>query len=408
VEFAAMFYYGLSSVQRVAIFGVIQVFLDVMGTVGGISRQKYVVGITPLSEERAKTMVWHATGSQFGWPVGNLPMWIFGFASDRQAWSDYRVFTRGAMITLPLSLASGVINTFARNRVDIFDQQQQEKKEEKKLSLKESFRALRHNRFLIMTSIAGFFNNFIPTDTALEYPIYRFLIPSLTRRNGEHIVIFDRKLDGESIIPIRNQISGTPMTILLPFMGKLVNLCGGPRRYQIGANAVLVVAFLAKYFVGFRTLPAIITIMFIDILSQNLGVAYGYANDVMEYEFLDYVEYKTGVRSEGINSSIRAFFTTVIKNNIDSITTNYFLAWSGITDINIDDPNLITPPRFVRWAWVMFALGSVLRNLVELITRLLLKYDPKDKDMIEAELKQRRELAKNARQMLEEEKEVVV
>jgi len=389
--------FGFTSAQRVILFTIVQAMMDVVGTTSRISRQKYFVGITPLSTERAKTWVWNETGKQFGWPIGNIPGWIFGFARDREHWSDHRVFTRGFMLTMPLALAQGVIDTYARNRVEAFvpdlkaPEEQQDKESEKKLTLRESVYVLRHNRFLLLNTAAGFLGTFVPRGD--EYPIYRGLVPPVR--------VFGRELRGEAIIPVRNQISGTPMTFILPVMGAIVNKCGGARRYQIGANAIIVMGNIVKYFTGFEGPAAVATIMIIDILNQNLGMLYGFSNRILEFEFLDYVEYKTGVRSEGLNTSFSALFSTVIKRNIGDFTHNFFQSWSGIYRHDWDSGEDV-PERFRRWAWTFFTLGLAFEALLQGISRIIMKYDPKDRLYIEAELNERRALKEQAKQEVEE------
>ncbi|MCL2445787.1 MAG: MFS transporter [Oscillospiraceae bacterium] len=388
---------GFTPIQRVVMFTIAQALLDAANTVAGISRQKFLVGITPFSSERSKIWTWQETGGQFGWPIGNLPSWIMGFARDRQVWTDYRIFTRGYMITLPLRLASGIVNTFARNRVDVWKKMEDERalrasegKEEEKLSFLQTMRAIRHNKFLLYNTVQGFIRIFIPGVD--EYPIYRFLVPDVN--------LFGRQFRAETIPPVRNQISGTPMTFMLPFMDTIVKRMGGARRFQIISSSIMSGGFVAKYLMGYNGAAAIITIFAVDIFSQNLGMLTGFSNRIMEFEFLDYVEYKTGQRTEGLNTTFHAFVNTVIKRNIGSFTDNFFQAWTQIYQIDVMDPNAVAPERFRRWAWLLFTLAPAFDNLMTVINRSLLKYDPKDRIIIEAELKRRRDLVEQAKQEL--------
>jgi len=399
------FDFGFTSFQRVAIWTGVRMLMDVLGTMADVSYTKYFVGITPYSDERGKTMVWKETGGQFGWPIANIPAYIMGFARDRQQWSDYRVFTRGVLLTLPLALCSGIIHTYARNRVQ-FTQPEAitavpKKDGDESLSLKErikislrqakaAFSVIKHNKFLIQSSIAMCFKVFTPrTD---EYPIYRWLIPPMK--------IFGREFRGEAILPIRNQISGTPITFLYPFMGKIVNRLGGPKRTHIMGYSLTIAVFVAKYFIGYSG-PAALTMIFIgDVIWQTVAPFIGYSSRLIEYEMLDLVEYETGVRSEGVTMAFNALFRKILTSNIDSATGNWLQAWTGINQIDVDSPNPVVPERFRKWAWFFFTLTPAVDSAIDLITRLFLKYSPEQRYFIEDELKKRRELAEKKKEEL--------
>jgi len=409
-----LFDFGFSSFQRVAVWTGVRMLMDILSTMSEVAYTKYFVGITPFSDQRGKTMVWQETGGQFGWPIANIPAYLMGFARDRQQWSDYRVFTRGALITLPLALGSSIIHTFARNRVKLQQSEEitappraphEEGKESpyKNLSLKEkmqvtyrqvitAFGVLRHNPWLISTSIANFIKVFTPrTD---EYPIYRWLIPP--------IKMFGREFRGEAILPIRNQLSGTPITFLYPFMGKIVNKIGGPKRTHIYGYSLTIAVFLAKYFIGYKGPAALIMIFIGDLIWQTIAPFIGYSSRVLEYEMLDVVEYETGVRSEGVTMAFKALFNKILTSNIDSATGNWLQGWTGINQIDVDSPNPVVPERFQKWAWTFFTLTPAVDATIDLITRLFLKYKPEQRHVIEAELIKRRELAQQAKAELEE------
>jgi len=402
-----MAYLGLSSQHRVIMFTVIRCVMDALGTAGGISYQKYYAGISPLSSERSRAGVWQNVGAQMGWPIGNLPAWIMGFARDRQVWTDHRVITRGFWIAFPLLLASNIVNTLARNRVQIEATPKAKRESLEGLSLGEKIRAikqrmikmiepykvLRYNRYLIVSTIAGLFQIFIPS--VPEYPIYRRLVPPVT--------VFGREIRGEGIMPIRTQIAGTPVTFLHPFVGRIVDRLGGPKRTQIVAHVCYIGLFLTKYLVGFESPGAIAAVIAADTLNHTVDPLHGHTEHILLYEMFDYVEWKTGVRSEGVTTAFNGLRQKLIKDNIGRAVTNTFQAWTGITDGDIGDPNFETPERFVRWAWPVFTLGPLVSNVIALIRLFFFPYDPAEMLVMEAELKQRRELAQQAKEQVQEE-----
>jgi len=411
IELFLLMNLGFSSFQRVAIFTVMQCFRDVLGTTAGVSGQRYFVGVAPHTQERSKIWVWQQVGMQFGWPIGNIPMWIFGLARDRYFWSDYRVITRGFWIMFPMILAQGVISTFARNRVDVHSVQFQSQLNAQKtttyepakyegLTLKqkilkflEPYKVLKYNKFLLYQNTFDFIKIILPRGD--EYPIFRRLVPTFT--------VFGRELRGEAIIPIRNQIAGTPITFMNPFLGRIVKRMGGPRRTMLTLAILFAVVFFVKFLVGFSTPAALIAIIGLDTIWQSLGPLKWFSGQMLDFEMLDVVEYHTGVRSEGVTTAFKGFVGKLVRNNMGALTGNYFQNWTGITSGDIGDPNFETPERFRRWAWPMYTLAPVLWFMVDIVVFLLLKHSPKDMEIIEIELKRRRELAAQAMDLLEAE-----
>jgi len=398
---------GFSPIQRMVIFTSCQMAADVLGTLSMVAYAKYFAGITPYSDERGKTHVWYAVGQQTGYPVGNIPMYIMGFVKDRNYWNDYRIYTRGYAIVMPLALVTGVINTFARNRV-VFNARANQAaletqaeleanetafaEEEPKLTMRESFAVLKHNKYLIYTMAGQILCQFTPNFDA--YPIFRFLFPQRKIRGVP--------VRGEGYMQLSKQFSGLPITLLYPFLGMVTKKLGGPKRMHVIANAMMAVAHAARYLSGYKSAGALATIILADTIVETMVPFNTYADHILNYEMLDYVEYKTGVRSEGITMAFKAFTEKMVKDTLDSFTGNYFLSWTGISRVNMNEEGARAPERFVKWAWPVFTLGQMVDNIIMLIARASFPYDPRQKDVIEAELKERRALAARAKEEMAE------
>jgi len=110
---------------------------------------------------------------------------------------------------------------------------------------------------------------------------------------------------------------------------------------------------------------------------------------------LDYVEYKTGVRSEGVTMAFQGLVDKLLKNSLNSLTGNAFEAWTGINKIDINAENAadLIPERYSKWAWVMAHVAGIIDGLIWLWARAAFPYDPGQKDIVEADLKERRRLA---------------
>lgn len=400
---------GLTPMQRILLFTGGRIAIDLIMTMGEVANAKFYAGITPFSDERGRTQVWQNVGNQAGYAFGNIPQYIMGFARDRSVWTDYRIYTRGFAFAVPLLLCKGIVTTFARNRVQLFktDAQQAQaamqaelaesqafpEPEEPRLTIRESFRVLKHNKFLLYNTIAGVITSFTPSMD--EYSVFRFLFPQRK--------FFKWTIRGEGVMPLVKQIAGFPIMVLYPFLGTVVKKLGGPKRTFIIQHVCGMIANLGRFAFGYKSVAGLAMITIAQAVLEVAGPLDGFAKHILHYEMIDYVEYKTGIRSEGITFAFEQFLTKLLKNNLDGFTANAFQKWTGITDRDWSDNDLSkVPERFKKWAWPMFTLAPVADGFIWLIARASFPYDPGQKDVIEAELKERRALAAQAKEEMGE------
>ena len=398
---------GLTPVQRMVMYTVTVCIRDILGTMRQVAFAKYYAGITPYSAERGKATTWENVGRQGGYTVGNIPAWIFGFVKDRQLWSDYRVYTRGYAITMPLKLVTGIVGTYAVNKVQFQAQamagrtaadtdeelasvEAQISGEEPKLSVRESFAVLKHNKYMLYGTVANILQMISP---AIDiYPIVRFMYP--VRRTPKLLRgLLGDTIRGEGYMQLSKQLSGLPITILYPFLGPVMKKLGGPKKTLVLSSVLYIVLNSVRFAAGYKSGFALAMNILMDTVNETMGPLNGYAGKMLDYEMFDYVEWKTGVRSEGITMAFKSFVEKIIANNLNSLTGNGFLAWSGINGIDVDVPNPVVPERYLKWAWPVFTLSAVVDNFIWLAARAAFPYDPGQKDVIEADLKERRALA---------------
>jgi Na+/melibiose symporter-like transporter len=206
---------------------------------------------------------------------------------------------------------------------------------------------------------------------------------------------------GEGYLQLSKQLSGLPITILYPFLGVITKKLGGPKKTMIIDILLRMASFTLRYFAGYKSVFGLVMYILADTIFMTAEPLGFYADHVLNYEMLDYVEWKTGVRSEGIAMAFRSFTNKIVANNINSFTGNAFAAWTGIHKIDINDPNLVLPERYVKWVWPMVNLMPVIDNAIFLVARIAFPYDPKEKDVIEADLKERRALAAKMKEDME-------
>ncbi|MCL2530695.1 MAG: MFS transporter [Oscillospiraceae bacterium] len=391
---------GLTPIQRVAIFASIQAAMNIYNTMTGIGWEKVFAGFTPISGERAKLETWQHTFHKFAYPIANLPQYMQGFiiGENRYVWTDKRIFLTGFAILIPLSLAGGIIHTFGRNRVP-FDHTKNAKAKKaeqptEKLTVREMFMVFRHNKYVLYTMIAGFFRTFIPGYSTGLY--WRFMVPNIR-------LPIVGEVAGPGISAVMGQFTGLPITFLVPFMPRVMHALGGPKNTLLFRDAGNIVVRLAQYFIGLQSRGRILGYFALDTFRETIWPIANMSDRVLNFEMLDYVEYKTGIRSEGITHAIRGFIGELVKANINTFTGEMFQQWARVHEIDGNLPHPPIPERFARWAWPVWILGDMLSTAFSLVAIIAFPYKYGQNVHIEAELAARRAAEKQVREEMEEE-----
>lgn len=251
---------------------------------------------------------------------------------------------------------------------------------EPKLSVLESFAIVKHNKFF-MTNLIG---NFVATFTPYVDPVlvYRYVVPK--------IKVFDKEVSGEMMWLIHAQVAGTFVTVSKPFSRQIVNLMGGPVKMLRINHLITTIGYGLRYLLGCNKIWKLVVAMLIEAVTYVFNDAGSIAENILNYEMLDYVELKTGLRSEGVTMSVDALFKKIITNNIGTITGNAFLEWTGYTGTL--EAGQAMPERFAKYMWPMYTLSNFFDSGVWTIIRMFLKYTPEEAAHVEEELNERRKL----------------
>lgn len=257
---------------------------------------------------------------------------------------------------------------------------------EPQLNVLQSFEIIKYNKYFIWNTVANLITVFTPAvDQTL---IYRYLVPRFT--------IGGKEISGEIFLTIRDYIVGTPITFTKPFSRQLVNMCGGPLRvHRLNSICQILAAFI-KCVLGINKFWKLAIIMALDAGLYVIGDMDSVAGTMMTYEMYDLVELKTGFRTEGVTNSINGIFTKIITNNVNTITGNAFLEWTGYKG-GYKESGEALPPRFVKYMWPMFTLSTALDSTIFLIARCMYKHTPEDARRIEQEVTEMRKQAEEER-----------
>jgi len=380
---------GLSPFQHVFLLAVCKMTQDIIGTFDGVAGAKIRAGISPSTQQRARLEVWIKMGWQFTWNIANLPTLFMGFR-DVFKWTDYQIIFIGALIFYPFAVISSLLPTLVKQRIDftrespLITGEGEYHPSEEYRSLRESFQVVKHNKYFVFNCIARFITAFTP-NVGDELLVYRYLVPSFK--------VFGREMSGEGVLLIKQIISGTPSTFMQPFNRQIVNKLGGPLKAQQLKSWIDVAGKFTQFLVGYNTIPKL-AVMVATETAINAAVNWdGIAGNMLNYEWYDYVELKTGERSEGVTAAVNGLFDKIVAANVDNVTYNAFLSWTGYRGGYLADGTR-PPDRFMKWMWPMYTLVPVLDNLIYIICRSFVKWTPKDREETEKALAERREEAR--------------
>jgi Na+/melibiose symporter-like transporter len=383
--------FGLTTWQRIGLYIAVQFIADIFGTANSVSSAKIWAHATPYSSERAKLSWASGIGSTIHEMIVPIGTMLIGLR-ELLGWKEESIVRIGAMIfTLP-AIFMGMGYTFMLQRVPDKPSPPREKKSLREFALEiwDCFMIMRHNRYFMLDVAARFLTVFTPSINDDDF--YRFCGVDEVLRTG--------KLKGESLLWIRDNIVSAPGVFLQPSALPIIKRMGGSRNTQAIFQGVASLCCALRFAVGMRSQFGVLFSWAMEMVIRTLGKLNPIAGSIIKYEMLDYVEWKTGRRSEGVSMAVDGLLGKFVLNNIDTVVGSLVIDGLGF------DPKAKTqPPLFIKWAPVLYLLVPAVDNFIYFIARLLYKYPASLRDQVEAELVERRRLAEEEEEELAQAKE---
>jgi len=379
-----MFDFGLTPWQRVGLFIALKGLGDTIGTPGAVSGSKIVVHVSPYSKERSRIAWAQGIGTTIHEMLVPIAIMLVGLR-DVFGWSEYSIYLLGAAVFTVPCLFLDVASTFVIQRApDMVNPKASEETGFKGflLEMLECFRIVKHNRYFMLDMAARFLTVFTPNLGDNDFYRYCGVDEVLNSKSG--------RLRGEFLLFFRDNIVSAPCNLIVPFALPIIKRLGGPRNSQVVYQGIATAANALKWVVGMRSKGGILFNWTMEMFSRTLGRVNTIAENINKFEMLDYVEWKTGRRSEGVNMAVEGILRKIVINNIDTAVGNLVIDSLGF------DPKLGNeqPARFYHWAPTLYLLVPAVDTLIFLIARILYKYPADMRDRVEAELIERRRLAK--------------
>lgn len=324
--------------------------------------------ISPHSGERTRSAQWLNIGAQAGSAiVGIIPMLMT--LSATVGMSERTLFFLCALI---FGFGGEMVSVLAVKTNERILHPPVEKKE----SILSILKDLRHNKILICLIAAQTLNGL-----SITVPwIYFFKYCVSYEVNGTIIT-------GEMAQFWYGIASGLPGTIALFVAARLANKLGGMKRTLVIAQISSIIMRVISFFIGYDTIPKLVIVALLMAASSLPSGIMGIANRSLLCDSIDYVEWKTGKRTEGMVSSLQNFVAK-IGSALQMLINGLVLGALGF-DGTIEGI-AGQPDAFYKWQWPLFILGPAVGAFLYLIPVMMIHYSKEQKAQVEKELEQRR------------------
>ena len=323
---------------------------------------------SPRSEERTRAAQWTAIGVTVGGALAGLVPLVKDIAINNFGASDKSFFFGAALI---LGLGGQLISMSAYKMQESVKNDKNEKE-----SLFEAIFVLRHNKTMLLISLAR-----ILEYIKLSVPWAYFFESQVFYKVG------GTEIGGGTTQFVYGLLTGAPGTFAQFAATKIVDKVGGMKKVLILAQVSSIVLRIVSYFIGFKKIWNIIIVAVLMGLQSIPAFMVNIAHRSLMSDSIDYVEYKTGKRTEGITFSMQNFATKVG----DALAL--FINGKLLTLVGYNQNLAMTAqnPVFMKWQWPMFILGPIVGAVLYLAVIVFVKDDKEERKFIEAELKKRRD-----------------
>ena len=361
---------------RVAYFVIMYIAWDIAYTLQDVSIWGITASVSPDSNERDTFVKWARTVGScvYGIFSMGIPMIIEMVANTTE--KSMSLITLVFAVIFGLGGAMISARTYkAQERLRIVPEKQQS-------SLWESFRLLFKNKMLMLVTLANLFGALGFGGQLMTY-FFKYKIPA-------DFLGADSVIGALGLTTIYFAITAGPGFIGMIFADKMKKLFRGYVNAIIFMQVVNIVTRVIAFAIGFEGANLWIGMALMGIGSIPMG-AVSIAQTSVFCDSIDYMEWKTGKRMEGVTFSMQTFFTKVSSGITGGLTT---LSLSLICYKAIDDTAATfigtQSATFETWIWPLFMLTPAIASLLYIIPLLFIRYSPEKRAQVERELAERR------------------
>lgn len=361
---------------RVAYFIIMYIGWDIAYTLQDVAMWGITASVSPNGEERDSFVKWARTiGScVFGVLSMVIPMIIEAVANI--------LGTSMALVTIVFAVIFGLGGAMLSIRAHKAQERVVVPPQKKQKSLGESFSLLFKNKMLLLVTISNLLGA-LGFGGQLTVYFFKYMIPA-------DFLGSDSFIGALGLTTIYSAITYGPQFIGMVFADKLKKFFKGYRNALIFMQLTNIVLRVIAFIIGFEGVNLWIGMILMGIGCIPMGAA-SIAQTSIFCDSIDYMEWKTGKRMEGVTFSMQTFFTKVSSGITGGLAT---LALSLLGYVAIDDSAAVfvgtQTAAFESWIWPLFMLTPAIASLLYIIPLLFIKYTPEQRAQVEKELAERR------------------
>ena len=366
---------------RIAYFVIMYICWDLSYTFQDVAIWGITACVSPDSSERDRFVQWARTFGSISYGVFSMgiPMVLEMVVNATGMSMRIMVLVFAIIFGLGGSMMSlRCYKAQERIRVNVNDQQE---------SLGESFSLLFKNKMMLLVTVANLCGALGFGANLVTY-FFKYKIPADFIGNGECIW---GMIGALGLTTIYYAITGAPGFIGMMLADKMKKWFGGYRNVLIFMQVCNIVTRVIAFFIGFEGKNFWIGMLLVGIGCIPNG-ATSIAQTSIFCDSIDYMEYKTGKRTEGITFSIQTSFTKIssgITAGLSALAL-HLLHYKAIPDTA---PTFLgtQSQAFENWIWPLVMLTPAIASVCFIIPLLFIHYTPEERAKVEETLKSRRE-----------------
>lgn len=368
---------------RISYFIIMYICWDLVYTLQDVAVWGITSAVSPDTDERDGFVQWARTiGScVYGALSVGIPMVLEMIANATGAGM--------ALMTIVFAVIFGLGGAMLSLRCSVVQERVRVVKEKQQESLRESFSLLFKNKMLMLVTAANLLGSLGFGANLVTY-FFKYEIPADFL--GENSII-----GALGLTTIYSAITGLPGFIGMIFADKLKKWFKGYVNVLIMMQAANIIVRVIAFFIGFEGNNLWFALALIGLGCIPMG-ANSIAQTSIFCDSIDYMEWKTGKRTEGVTFSMQTMFTKISSGIMAGLAA---LALHLLDYNAIDSAEVYVGTQsaaFDTWIWPLVILTPAIASLLYIIPLLFIRYTPEQREKVETELAARR-----AEQVCEEE-----
>lgn len=359
---------------RVAYFVIVYICWDLAYTVQDVSIWGITAMVSPNSNERDKFVQWARTiGScVYGALSVGIPMVLEMIANARGV--------SMALVTAVFAVFFGLGGAMISYRCSKAQERIRVNKADRQASLAESFSLLFKNKMMLLVTLANLCGALGFGANLVTY-FFKYEIPADFIGGGF--------IGALGLTTIYFAMTALPSFIGMIFADKLKKWLGSYVNVLILIQVANIIVRVIAYFIGYEGKKLWLAMILIGIGSIPSG-ALSIAQTSIFCDSIDYMEWKTGKRTEGITFSMQTSFTKISSGITAGLAT---MALSVLGYKAIDNAAVYVGTQtaaFDKWMWPLVILTPAAASVLFIIPLLFINYTKEQRAVVESDLKARR------------------